>query len=206
MEKTSVLPIIPISPDEPCPFNHLNLNFTTKSLRSIDKDWLGAQLFYKKMSSYELQKKYGIPASTLRRYKNRLINGKLNQEKHGRPTLLDEISQTNLQQITENFNETTATELSSLLLQEVRETSSRRGCKCVNSITPSDRSKRKYLKILKHKKIINEQANLIRSEACKSIEKELISTPSILSTHLQSEVEGKSQPVDSTEIKNNSNI
>jgi hypothetical protein len=87
----SMPPLDRIAFDSPCPFEPLAENFSTKSLNEKDKEWLGAQLYYEKITSLDLSKKYGVPASTIRRYKSKIVKMNIFRIRAGRPPLLDEI-------------------------------------------------------------------------------------------------------------------
>ena len=79
-------PLDRIAFDSPCPFEPLAENFSTKSLNEKDKEWLGAQLYYEKITSLDLSKKYGVPASTIRRYKSKIVKMNIFRIRAGRQT------------------------------------------------------------------------------------------------------------------------
>jgi transposase len=140
-------PFDPSAADAPCPFDHLVANFSPKSLSSNDKKWLGTQLYYGKISSLALGKKYGLPDRMLRKYKEKIANGETFQEKSGRPPLLDVNSEANILSRCSNKQEQkTRTEFSNIFQTEVIETARRRGEECTLYCKSSSRSRDRYLK------------------------------------------------------------
>jgi hypothetical protein len=77
---------------------YLGERISTKSLSAIDKQWLGAQLYYGKISSTNMTKKYGIPQSTLRTYKQKVRNELCFREESGRPPVVDNIAKDYIQE------------------------------------------------------------------------------------------------------------
>ena len=161
-----VIPRTKYSYDDPCPFEHLGEQLSLKSLKPSDKEWLGAQLFYGKITSPALAKQYGISENTLRGYKNRIMKGG-NFQEHGRPALLDEIGQTNIKsQCTGKKYQVTRAEFPKIFEKESQDTAIRRGEISTLHIQPSSRSIGRYLHILKLIKKSAEQATAARIEAC----------------------------------------
>jgi hypothetical protein len=62
--------------DDPCPFeNRRERIVKATQLNAYDKEWLGAQIHFRKISAYQLSLEHGFPRTTLTRYHKKLING-----------------------------------------------------------------------------------------------------------------------------------
>ncbi len=90
------LPSIPF--DAPCPFDMNSENFSRNSLTGKVKEWIGAQLYYQKITAVELGRIYNIPTTTLSTYKKKVMNWKNIRDNGGRPPLLDDLGVTELHQ------------------------------------------------------------------------------------------------------------
>jgi hypothetical protein len=156
-----------ISFDDTCPFEHLGNKISTASLSAHDKEWLGAQLYYCKISSVKLSQQYGISEGTLRAYKAKVVKGEYFRNESGRPPLLDEIAKEEIKiDLSGKQYQKTLEEFPLLIQEKAVETAVRRGETCTIHINPSPRSCTKYRKILKLMKTAAEQATAARLQAC----------------------------------------
>jgi hypothetical protein len=149
----SMPPLERIAFDSPCPFEPLVENFSTKSLTENDKEWLGAQLYYEKITSLDLSKKDGVPASTLRTYKSKIVKQNIFKIRAGRPPLLDEIAKDSVvSELTGGEYQTTGAVFPTILQEKARQSSKRRGSKCTLFVRPSKRSIIRYMKQIQEKR------------------------------------------------------
>jgi hypothetical protein len=153
--------------DAPCPFEHLGENIDVNLLTPDDKEWLGAQLFYEKMTSVALAKKYGIKERLLRKYKATVSECKSFRESGGRPCVVDKIGKNNIRNLcTGNEFQVTTDEVNNYILHEAVETAKRRGEQCTLYVDVSRRTKNRILEDTGLKKTKAEEATDARIQAC----------------------------------------
>ena len=81
-----------IKRDTPCPWGSGRPALDPNKLTPIEKNWIGYQAYSGKSTPTKLSNRFNLSVSVIKKYKNKVRDGKTFDTKVGRPRKLDEIS------------------------------------------------------------------------------------------------------------------
>ena len=79
-----------IKRDTPCPWGSGKRVLIADELTPFQKRWLGYQLIFNKTTPKNLAKRFDLKVELLRKYKQKIINGKPFYSSKGKPCVVDE--------------------------------------------------------------------------------------------------------------------